>query len=161
MEEDEERSKTDKKRKDSRKSKEKKKSKRERKEQSGGKQRDMEDSKEESKRVNESEKKKEKKESKRKESTKSRKSKSVKDSDTKGKTVFQFATTHPPPPAPVDPLNVYTLPRSLWSYNVYWIFSVCAPPPPPYIMRPQVTEHVPLHSKSLCKNMARVSGGCK
>ena len=35
------------------------------------------------------------------------------------------------------------------------IFSVCAPPPPP------VTEHVPLHSKSLCKNMARASGGCK
>ena len=27
------------------------------------------------------------------------------------------------------------------------------PPPPP------VTEHVPLKSKSLCKNMARASGG--
>ena len=30
------------------------------------------------------------------------------------------------------------------------IFSVCAPPPQ-YVMRPPVTEHVPLHSKSLCK----------
>ena len=40
------------------------------------------------------------------------------------------------------------------------IFSVCAPPPPPppppqYVMLPPVTEHVPLHSKSLCENMAR------
>ena len=33
------------------------------------------------------------------------------------------------------------------------------PPPPQYVMRPPVTEHVPLHSKSLCKNMARASGG--
>ena len=28
-----------------------------------------------------------------------------------------------------------------------------------YVMRPPLTEHVPLHSKSLCKNMARASGG--
>ena len=43
------------------------------------------------------------------------------------------------------------------------IFSVCAPPPPPpqYVMLPPVTEHVSLHSKSLCKNIARASGGCK
>ena len=26
-------------------------------------------------------------------------------------------------------------------------------------MRPPVAEHVPLHSKSLCKNIARASGG--
>ena len=38
----------------------------------------------------------------------------------------------------------------------FWIFSVCAPQ---YVMRPPVTEHVPLHSKSLCKNIARASGG--
>ena len=28
-------------------------------------------------------------------------------------------------------------------------------------MLPPVTEHVSLHSKSLCKNIARASGGCK
>ena len=50
------------------------------------------------------------------------------------------------------------------------IFSVCAPPPPlQYVMPPPpsstlcppppVTEHVPLHSKSLGKKMARASGG--
>ena len=39
-----------------------------------------------------------------------------------------------------------------------WIFSVCAPQ---YVMRPSDTEHVPLHSKSQCKNIARASGGCK
>ena len=42
------------------------------------------------------------------------------------------------------------------------IFSVCTTPPPPppqYVMRPPVTEHVSLHSKSLCKNIARASGG--
>ena len=32
---------------------------------------------------------------------------------------------------------------------------------PQYDMRPPVTEHVPLHSKSLCKNMAHASGGRK
>ena len=35
-----------------------------------------------------------------------------------------------------------------------WIFSVCTPH---YVMHPPITEHVPLHSKSLCKNMTRVS----
>ena len=30
--------------------------------------------------------------------------------------------------------------------------------PPQYVMRPPVTEHVPLHSKSLCKNHVRL--GC-
>ena len=39
------------------------------------------------------------------------------------------------------------------------IFTVCAPstlcPPPP------VTEHKPLHSKALCKNISRAPGGCK
>ena len=33
--------------------------------------------------------------------------------------------------------------------------------PPQYVMRPPVTEHVPLHSKLLCKNTARASGGFK
>ena len=33
--------------------------------------------------------------------------------------------------------------------------------PPQYVMLPPVTEHVSLHSKSLCKNIARASGGCK
>ena len=33
--------------------------------------------------------------------------------------------------------------------------------PPQYVMRPPVTEHVSLHSKSLCKVIARASGGCK
>ena len=36
------------------------------------------------------------------------------------------------------------------------ISSVCAPQ---YVMRARVTERVPLHSKSLCKIMARASGG--
>ena len=36
------------------------------------------------------------------------------------------------------------------------MFSVCVPQ---YVMRPPVTEHVPLHSKSSCKNMARAPGG--
>ena len=31
--------------------------------------------------------------------------------------------------------------------------------PPKYVMRPPVAEHGPLHSKSICKNMARASGG--
>ena len=31
--------------------------------------------------------------------------------------------------------------------------TLCTPPPPP------VTEHVSLHSKSLCKNMVRACGG--
>ena len=35
------------------------------------------------------------------------------------------------------------------------IFSVCAPQ---YVMRPPVAKHVPLHSKSLCKYIARASG---
>ena len=43
----------------------------------------------------------------------------------------------------------------LMSINRFRIFSVCAPP---YVMRPPVTEHVPLHRKSLCENMARASG---
>ena len=36
------------------------------------------------------------------------------------------------------------------------LFRLC----PPYVM-PSVTEHVPLHSTSSCKNMAPSSGGCK
>ena len=31
--------------------------------------------------------------------------------------------------------------------------------PPLVRFAPPVTEHVPLHSKSLCKNMARATGG--
>ena len=46
----------------------------------------------------------------------------------------------------------------LLKFKPFWIFSVCAPQ---YVMCPPVTEHVPLHSKSLCKNIARASGGCK
>ena len=30
-------------------------------------------------------------------------------------------------------------------------------PPPLYVMHPSVSEHLPLHSKSLCKNMARAT----
>ena len=30
--------------------------------------------------------------------------------------------------------------------------------PPQFVMLPSVTEHVPLHAKSLCKNIARASG---
>ena len=33
--------------------------------------------------------------------------------------------------------------------------------PSQYVMLPPVTEHVSLHSKSVCKNIARASGGCK
>ena len=40
--------------------------------------------------------------------------------------------------------------------NKQGIFSVYAPQ---YVMRPPFIEHVPLHSKSLRKNMARASGG--
>ena len=40
--------------------------------------------------------------------------------------------------------------------NENGIFSVCAPP---YGKHLPVTEHVPLHSKSLCKIIARVAGG--
>ena len=42
------------------------------------------------------------------------------------------------------------------------LFGLCPPvcyAPPRYVMRPPVTEHVPLNSKSLFKNMARASGG--
>ena len=39
------------------------------------------------------------------------------------------------------------------------LFRLC--PPPPVRYAPPVTEHVPLHSKSLCKNMACASERCK
>ena len=42
--------------------------------------------------------------------------------------------------------------------KIWRIFSDCAPP---VSYAPPVTEHVPLHSKSPCKNIARASGGCK
>ena len=32
---------------------------------------------------------------------------------------------------------------------------------PPVRYANPITEHVPLHSKLLCKNIARASGGCK
>ena len=38
----------------------------------------------------------------------------------------------------------------------FGIFSVCAPQ---YVMQPPITEHASLHSKSLCKSMARARGG--
>ena len=39
------------------------------------------------------------------------------------------------------------------------LFRLC--PPLPVHFAPPVTDHVSLHSKSLYKNMARASGGCK
>ena len=36
------------------------------------------------------------------------------------------------------------------------VFRLC--PPPQYVMRPPVTKHLPLHSKSSSKNMARAPG---
>ena len=48
-----------------------------------------------------------------------------------------------------------------------WIVSICTPPPPPppYVMQPPFKEHVPLHSKSLCKilqcHVRRLEGGKK
>ena len=45
------------------------------------------------------------------------------------------------------------------SNQFFYSRSVC--PPPKYVMRPPVTENVPLHSKSLCKNVAHAFGGCK
>ena len=42
-------------------------------------------------------------------------------------------------------------------YKFRDLFRLC-PPPPPVRYDPSVTEHVPLHSKSLCKNIARGSG---
>ena len=74
---------------------------------------------------------------------------------------------NPPPPL-----------QALWTYNVWasimlqiimpatmektlGIFSVCPPPPPPSTYVPPVTEHVPLHSKSSYKNVARASRACK
>ena len=45
------------------------------------------------------------------------------------------------------------------SENESDLFRFC-PPPPQYVMSlPPITQHVSLHSKSLCKNMARASGG--
>ena len=39
------------------------------------------------------------------------------------------------------------------------LFPFVPPPPPPqYDMLPPITEHVSLHVKSLCKNMASASG---
>ena len=39
------------------------------------------------------------------------------------------------------------------------LFRLC--PPPPVRYAPPDTDHVSLHSKSLCKNFARASGACK
>ena len=38
-------------------------------------------------------------------------------------------------------------------------FPIVPPPPHQCVLRPLVMEHVSLHSKSLCKNMERASGG--
>ena len=47
-----------------------------------------------------------------------------------------------------------------WHEENFGSFPFVPPPPPPqYVMLPPVTEHVSLHSKSLCKNIARASGG--
>ena len=55
-----------------------------------------------------------------------------------------------PPPPPL---------QSTYPYGSF-PFVVCAPSPQ-YVMHPfsPVTEDVPLHSKSLCKNIVRASGG--
>ena len=45
-----------------------------------------------------------------------------------------------------------------WQEIIFGSFSFV---PPPVRYAPEVTEHVRLHSKSSCKNMARLSGGCK
>ena len=49
--------------------------------------------------------------------------------------------------------------------EIWDIFRLCPPPPPPpstlCSMLPPVTKHESLHGKSLCRNMARASGGCK
>ena len=56
--------------------------------------------------------------------------------------------------------------RSTWfvCYDVrtdFWdFFRLCPPFPVRYAPHP-ITEHVPLHGKLLCKNMARAFGGCK
>ena len=44
------------------------------------------------------------------------------------------------------------------SPSVYYLGSFPFVPPPSTLCAP-VKEHVPLHSKSICKNMARASGG--
>ena len=41
-------------------------------------------------------------------------------------------------------------------WNIFWIFLVCAPP---VRYAPPVLEHVPLHGKSLCKDLERASVG--
>ena len=41
----------------------------------------------------------------------------------------------------------------------YFPFVPQSPPPRPQYVPTPVTEHVSLHSKSLCKNVARASGG--
>ena len=54
----------------------------------------------------------------------------------------------------------YLCPNCFYALFTNRILSVCAPPPPPPPVRyaPPVTDHVPLHSKSLFKNMAGASG---
>ena len=53
----------------------------------------------------------------------------------------------------------YTIFHVIWYFLCRFsdLFRLC----PQYVMLPPVTEHVSLHSKSLCKNIARASGGCK
>ena len=45
--------------------------------------------------------------------------------------------------------------------NIFGIIPLftTTPPPPQHVIRPPVTERMPLHSKSLCKNVAHASGG--
>ena len=47
----------------------------------------------------------------------------------------------------------------MWFKRVLDLSYFVPPPSPKYVMRPPVTEHVPLRSKSVSINQARASGG--
>ena len=53
-------------------------------------------------------------------------------------------------------MNTVCSRKALWA-EILDLFRLC----PPSTLCSPVTEYVSLHSKSLCKNIARSSGGCK
>ena len=56
--------------------------------------------------------------------------------------------------------NVQVCDWGIYIYSITnWGFGSFPFVPPQYVMRPPVTKHVSLHSKLLCKNIARASGG--
>ena len=57
-------------------------------------------------------------------------------------------------------MNIKMLHTKKNKNNNKWILSVC-PPPVCYAPPTPVTKYVSLHSKSLCKDMARASWACK